>query len=245
MPDTKDKQIKEQKKAAAVMAAGELRDGMVAGLGTGTTVYYLIQEIARLVKEGLTIHVLPTSEQTRSLASQLNIPLLSTDTAPVADLAIDGVDGVDSHFWSVKGGGGALFREKLIASNARRVIWILDESKLLNHLSEVPLPIEVVPFGFSYVMKEVAALGFRPRLRLNDGMPFLTDNGNYILDLAGDSSMDYREKSALLKSLTGVVETGLFPDFCDKADNRRSGRGQSPGKQVKRLTDNLSAPLYF
>ena len=245
MPDTKDKQIKEQKKAAAVMAAGELRDGMVAGLGTGTTVYYLIQEIARLVKEGLTIHVLPTSEQTRSLASQLNIPLLSTDTAPAADLAIDGVDGVDSHFWSVKGGGGALFREKLIASNARRVIWILDESKLLNHLSEVPLPIEVVPFGFSYVRKEVAALGFRPRLRLNDGMPFLTDNGNYILDLAGDSSMDYREKSALLKSLTGVVETGLFPDFCDKADNRRSGRGQSPGKQVKRLTDNLSAPLYF
>ena len=106
--------------------------------------------------------------------------------------------------------------EKLIASNARRVIWILDESKLLNHLSEVPLPIEVVPFGFSYVMKEVAALGFRPRLRLNDGMPFLTDNGNYILDLAGDSSMDYREKSALLKSLTGVVETGLFPDFCEK-----------------------------
>ncbi|CUQ59181.1 MULTISPECIES: hypothetical protein [Hungatella] len=115
MPDTKDKQIKEQKKAAAVMAAGELRDGMVAGLGTGTTVYYLIQEIARLVKEGLTIHVLPTSEQTRSLASQLNLPLLSTDTAP-----------------------------------------------------------------------------------------------------AGDSSMDYREKSALLKSLTGVVETGLFPDFCEK-----------------------------
>lgn len=206
----------DQKKAAAVMAAGELQNGMAAGLGTGTTVYYLIQEIARLVSEGLAIHVIPTSEQTRILADQLHIPLLSTDDAPAADLAIDGVDSVDSSFWSVKGGGGALFREKIIASNARRVIWILDESKLCGHLSEVMLPIEVVPFGFPYVMKEVRTLGFRPRLRSDGEKPFLTDNGNYILDLAGDSSMDYREKSVLLKSLTGVVETGLFPDFCEK-----------------------------
>lgn len=103
VPFTKE----EQKKAAAVMAAGELRDGMVIGLGTGTTVYYLIQEIARLVSEGLVIHALPTSEKTRLLASQFRIPLLSADTAPAADLAIDGVDGVDSSFWSVKGGGCA------------------------------------------------------------------------------------------------------------------------------------------
>lgn len=212
VPFTKE----EQKKAAAVMAAGELRDGMVIGLGTGTTVYYLIQEIARLVSEGLVIHALPTSEKTRLLASQFRIPLLSADTAPAADLAIDGVDGVDSSFWSVKGGGGALFREKMIASNARRVIWILDESKLCCRLSDVLLPVEVVSFGFRYVMKEVRALGFQPRLRANGNIPFLTDNGNYILDLSGDPSMDYREKAAQLKSLTGVVETGLFPDFCEK-----------------------------
>lgn len=206
----------EQKQAAAIKAAKELRDGMVIGLGTGTTVFYLIQEAARLVREGLSIRAVPTSERTRLLASQLNIPLLSIKDAPPIDLAIDGVDAVDDSFWSIKGGGGALFREKMIASHARRVIWILDESKLHSHLSEVLFPVEVVPFGYRYVMNESRSLGFIPTLRRDGGTRFLTDNGNYVLDLAGGPYMDYKEQSRKLKALTGVVETGLFPDFCEK-----------------------------
>lgn len=206
----------EQKKAAAEKAAEELRDGMVIGLGTGTTVYYLIQKVARLVEEGLSIHAIPTSEQTRGLALKLHIPLLTPENAPAIDLAIDGVDAVDDSFTAVKGGGGALFREKLIASSARRVIWILDESKLHRHLSEVLLPVEVVPFGFPYVINECCSLGFLPALRQNGSQPFLTDNGNYILDLAGTPSMNYEKLAKKLKSLTGVVETGLFPDYCEK-----------------------------
>lgn len=205
-----------QKKSAALEAAKELQNGMILGLGTGSTVYYLIQEAARLIREGLHVCAVPTSERTAYMADELGIPLLSVESLPSIDLAIDGVDAIDDHFQAVKGGGGALFREKMIAGKARRVIWIMDESKLVSHLSQAVLPVEVVPFGFKYVMEECRKLGFRPELRYVDGTIFQTDNGNYILDLAGNGTMNYQEKAQQLKRLTGVVETGFFPAFCEK-----------------------------
>lgn len=250
----------EQKKLAAFKAAGEIQDNMILGLGTGSTVYHLIVKLAERVRGGLSIHAAATSARTEELAAHYGIPLIPFHDAEQIHLAIDGVDAIDPDFHSIKGGGGALFREKVIALKALRVIWIMDQSKLVPTLNGLTLPVEVVPFALEYVEEQVRAMGFTSCLRRNGDGPaedgpdrgrldksgldrsrlvrnglirnglvrsglsgdnpganaFLTDNGNYILDLQGKEGMDYRLMAGKLKALTGVVETGLFGNICEK-----------------------------
>ena len=250
----------EQKKLAAFKAAGEIQDNMILGLGTGSTVYHLIVKLAERVRGGLSIHAAATSARTEELAAHYGIPLIPFHGAQQIHLAIDGVDALDPDFHSIKGGGGALFREKVIALKALRVIWIMDQSKLVPTLNGLTLPVEVVPFALEYVEEQVRAMGFTSCLRRNGDGPaedgpdrgrldksgldrsrlvrnglirnglvrsglsgdnpganaFLTDNGNYILDLQGKEGMDYRLMAGKLKALTGVVETGLFGNICEK-----------------------------
>ena len=220
----------EQKKLAAFKAAGEIQDNMILGLGTGSTVYHLIVKLAERVRGGLSIHAAATSARTEELAAHYGIPLIPFHGAQQIHLAIDGVDAIDPDFHSIKGGGGALFREKVIASKARRVIWIMDQSKLVPTLNGLTLPVEVVPFATGFVEEQVRAMGFISRLRRNgDGLDgnnpdrddsgasvFLTDNGNHILDLQGKEGVDYRLMAGRLKALTGVVETGVFGNICEK-----------------------------
>lgn len=250
----------EQKKLAAFKAAGEIQDNMILGLGTGSTVYHLIVKLAERVRGGLSIHATATSARTEELAAHYGIPLIPFHGAQQIHLAIDGVDAIDPDFHSIKGGGGALFREKVIALKALRVIWIMDQSKLVPTLNGLTLPVEVVPFALEYVEEQVRAMGFTSCLRRNGDGPaedgpdrgrldksgldgsrlvrnglirnglvrsglsgdnpganaFLTDNGNYILDLQGKEGMDYRLMAGKLKALTGVVETGLFGNICEK-----------------------------
>lgn len=224
--------IEAQKKSAALHAAREIRDGMVLGLGTGSTVYYLILQLEELIREGLDIHAVATSVKSEELAASHGIPLIPVNTVQTIHLAIDGVDAIGPDFCSIKGGGGALFREKVIASSARRVIWIMDQAKLVTTLSGMVLPIEVSPFACRLVEEQVRKLGFEPALRRMDyagygkdapnrsalqrPAPYITDNGNYILDLKGDSNMDYRLAAAGLKAITGVLETGFFGSICEK-----------------------------
>ena len=250
----------EQKKLAAFKAAGEIQDNMILGLGTGSTVYHLIVKLAERVRGGLSIHAAATSARTEELAAHYGIPLIPFHGAQQIHLAIDGVDAIDPDFHSIKGGGGALFREKVIALKALRVIWIMDQSKLVPTLNGLTLPVEVVPFALEYVEEQVRAMGFTSCLRRNGDGPaedgpdrgrldksgldrsrlvrnglirnglvrsglsgdnpganaFLTDNGNYILDLQGKEGMDYRLMAGKLKALTGVVETGLLGNICEK-----------------------------
>lgn len=206
----------ELKKAAALKAAEEIRSGMMLGLGTGSTVYYLVQHLGELAAAGLQIHATATSRATEDLARQNGIPLVDIEKVREIDLAIDGVDAIDPAYQAVKGGGGALFREKVIATRAKRVIWIMDERKLMPHLSHVPLPVETAPFGYHFTEKEIKDLGFIPELRTRDGEIFTTDNGNYILDLAGNADMDYRIMAHKLKEITGILETGFFSPICEK-----------------------------
>lgn len=250
----------EQKKLAAFKAAGEIQDNMILGLGTGSTVYHLIVKLAERVRGGLSIHAAATSARTEELAAHYGIPLIPFHGAQQIHLAIDGVDAIDPDFHSIKGGGGALFREKVIALKALRVIWIMDQSKLVPTLNGLTLPVEVVTFALEYVEEQVRAMGFTSCLRRNGDGPaedgpdrgrldksgldrsrlvrnglirnglvrsglsgdnpganaFLTDNGNYILDLQGKEGMDYRLMAGKLKALTGVVETGLFGNICEK-----------------------------
>lgn len=250
----------EQKKLAAFKAAGEIQDNMILGLGTGSTVYHLIVKLTERVRGGLSIHAAATSARTEELAAHYGIPLIPFHGAQQIHLAIDGVDAIDPDFHSIKGGGGALFREKVIALKALRVIWIMDQSKLVPTLNGLTLPVEVVPFALEYVEEQVRAMGFTSCLRRNGDGPaedgpdrgrldksgldrsrlvrnglirnglvrsglsgdnpganaFLTDNGNYILDLQGKEGMDYRLMAGKLKALTGVVETGLFGNICEK-----------------------------
>ena len=250
----------EQKKLAAFKAAGEIQENMILGLGTGSTVYHLIVKLAERVRGGLSIHAAATSARTEELAAHYGIPLIPFHGAQQIHLAIDGVDAIDPDFHSIKGGGGALFREKVIALKALRVIWIMDQSKLVPTLNGLTLPVEVVPCALEYVEEQVRAMGFTSCLRRNGDGPaedgpdrgrldksgldrsrlvrnglirnglvrsglsgdnpganaFLTDNGNYILDLQGNEGMDYRLMAGKLKALTGVVETGLFGNICEK-----------------------------
>lgn len=206
----------EQKKAAAWRAAMEVTDNMVLGLGTGSTVYYLIQKLSERIRGGLNIHAAATSLGTESLARHLGIPLISLRDAQTIHLAIDGVDAIDPDFYSIKGGGGALFREKIIACRARQVIWIMDRSKLVKSLGGCVLPVEVPSFAVPYVEEQVKKAGFIPKLRLKDGNIFVTDNGNHILDLTGSKDMNYPAAAHRLKAMTGILETGLFRDICGK-----------------------------
>jgi len=205
------------KQLACQRAAKEVQDGMVLGLGTGSTVYYFLHELGRMVREGVRLTGVPTSVQTAQLATQLAIPLTTLDDQPHLDLAVDGADEVDDHLNLVKGAGGALLREKIVAASAARFLVVVDDGKLVTRLGErYPLPVEVVPFGHTPAIRAVEGLGARVTLRCgNDGQTWISDNGNYILDCYFGPISDPVALQKELLAIPAVVESGLFLNMTD------------------------------
>ncbi len=199
------------KRQSAEAAVAEVRDGMVLGLGTGSTAAIAVDLLGARVREGLRIIGVPTSERTAVQARSLGIPLGDLAEHPELDLAIDGADEVHTRTLDlIKGLGGALLREKIVAAASRRLIVIVDEGKLVSELGGVRLPVEVARFGWQATARHLERAGADPRLRLApDGAPFVTDNGNHILDCALAID-DAAATEARLHRIPGVVETGLF-----------------------------------
>jgi ribose 5-phosphate isomerase A len=200
----------DKKRTAGEKAAEFVQEGMIVGLGSGSTAYWAVRRIGELVQGGLRIQGVPTSERTRNLALEFEIPLISPDECDHVDLTIDGADEIDPDFHLIKGGGGALFREKMVAQASNRLVIVADDSKWVSKLGAFRLPVEVVPFGSRMTAKEVQKLGCRADLRGEQQNPYVTDNGNWILDCDFGTIADPAKLHQSLKMITGVVETGLF-----------------------------------
>lgn len=205
-----------KKKIAGEAAKEYVRDGMTLGLGTGSTAFYVIQAVGKLVSEGMDIRAVSTSKATEDQALELGITLLSIDEVEYIDLTIDGVDEVDQHFNAIKGGGGALYREKVVASISKEVIWVMDDSKLVESIGHFPLPVEIAQFGHRQVIRRLETLGFSPVLRQKEDTNFVTDNGNYIVDLHFGGPIDVEYVRSALSDVIGVLEHGLFLKMCDR-----------------------------
>ena len=204
------------KQRAAAAAAELITDGMVLGLGTGTTASYLVQILGERVRQGLRIQGVPTSEATRQLAVAEGVPLTTLEEQPVLDLCLDGADEVDPELNLIKGGGGALLREKIVASAARQRIIMADVSKCVDCLGAFPLAVETIPFGWEVTRRQLEQFGGVPTLRQREGKPFVTDQGHYIIDCALSQIEDAPRLNHQLNQLPGVVENGLFVDMTDR-----------------------------
>ncbi len=207
--------LEAQKKRAALRAAAEVRDGMVIGLGTGSTAAYAIQEIGRKVaEENLKITAVATSTTTAVLAVALGIPLRSMGEFSELDLVIDGADEIDPLFRAIKGGGGALFREKIVAAASRRTIIVVDSSKPVKALGKFSLPIEVHPFALNTVQQQLERFGVPVALRLkSDCSLFLTDQQAHVLDAKFGAIADPENLAIQLQAIPGVLAHGLFIDL--------------------------------
>lgn len=203
---------KEREKQLAAEAVVEMvEDGATVGLGTGSTALYALKRLGRRVREeGLRVRCVPTSHWTRQIALEEQIPLTSLDEVDQLDLTMDGADEVDSALNLIKGGGGALFREKIVAAASRRLIIFVDRAKLVQHLGAFPLPVEVNPFGWSLAARRIESLGAQVSLRIIGYSPLITENGGVILDCAFGRIDDPQALQKALREVTGVMETGLF-----------------------------------
>lgn len=204
----------ELKKAAGVKAVDFVRTGMLVGLGTGSTAEFAIEELSKRVKDGRfsDISCIPSSERTRNFAEALGLDLVEFNSERKIDLTIDGADEIDPDFNLIKGGGGALLREKVLAQNSQRNVIVADESKLSQRLgSSFPLPVEVFEFAIEAEKGYLESLGGKARLRLaQDGSPFLTDQGNFIVDWSFGEIDDPSFLADCLSGRAGIVEHGLF-----------------------------------
>jgi ribose 5-phosphate isomerase A len=200
-----------EKELAAEAAIALVQDGQRIGMGTGSTAAFAIKALARRVREGLHVQAVPSSKWTENLCRELGVPLLTFADVSRLDVTIDGTDEFDPGLALIKGGGGALFREKIVAAASDR-LWILaDGSKRVATLGHFPLPVEVNPFGWQVAARRIGELGAQVRLRSPGvGQPFVTDNGGYILDCAFGSIPDPAKLEARLRQIVGVMETGLF-----------------------------------
>jgi len=207
-----NEQEKAQEKEAAGRAAAKLvRDGDIVGLGTGSTAYFAVVALGERVKAGLKTIGIPTSAQTADLARQLGIPLTTLDEHPEIDITIDGADEVDPKLNLIKGGGGALLREKIVASASKKMVVVADSRKIVPALGRFPLPVEIIDFARAVVEKKIAALGATTKLRIkSDGKPFVTDEGHHILDCSFGKIADPPALALALSDTPGIVEHGLF-----------------------------------
>lgn len=212
------------KREAARRALDFVRPGMRLGLGTGSTAAHFVELLAERVKQGFEVVGVPTSEATRAQAERLGVPLTTLDEEPELDLAVDGADEIDRELNLIKGGGGALLREKIVAAASRDMVVIADESKLVGRLGRFPLPIEVVDFGLGATKKAIAAVvldaGCSGPIRLRhkpDGHVFVTDQGHLIIDAGLGTIPDARMLAQGLSGIPGVVEHGLFIGLARRA----------------------------
>ncbi|MEX1018581.1 MAG: ribose-5-phosphate isomerase RpiA [Litorilinea sp.] len=205
-----------RKAAAAHTAADRITSGMILGLGTGTTASFFLRELAHRLEAGTLADIrgVPTSRQAEELAQNLGIPLTTLESDPVLDVAVDGADEIDPRGNAIKGGGGALLREKIVAQAAKVFIIIVEAEKCSTMLGETwALPVEVIPFGWRTQSDFLARLGAQVTLRTTYNKPFLTDSGNYILDSRFTPRANWTELAHSLKCRTGIVEHGLFLDM--------------------------------
>ena len=211
--------MEELKKAAAEKVLGFVKDNMVLGLGTGSTVAYFLDLLAEKIRNGLLKNIkgIPTSENTRAKALELGISLTTLDQISELDLAVDGADEVDPNFNLIKGLGKALFREKVVEIHAKKFIVIVDESKLVPKLgSRGPLPVEILPFGALAHVRWLETLGCKAELWLEDGKPVISDNGNYLVRCSFTNSIENPLLLAQqLEKRPGIIEHGLFIDMAD------------------------------
>lgn len=203
------------KKLTGEKATEYIEDGMIIGLGTGSTAYYAIKKVGELVRNGLKIKAVPTSKETAELAAEEGIELVELADVDALDLTIDGADEVDKNFNLIKGGGGALLREKIVASATEKLIIVVDESKLVEFLGAFPLPIEITPFSWQYTKRMVEKFSCSSEIRKEDGKIYQTDNGNYILDCNFAKIEDPIKLTVELNKLPGVVENGIFAEMAE------------------------------
>ncbi|WP_300768058.1 ribose-5-phosphate isomerase RpiA [uncultured Bifidobacterium sp.] len=205
------------KKAAGIEAASLVTDGMVAGLGTGSTVRFLVDELGRRVKEeGLSFTGVTTSRRTQEQAELYGIRIVDIDDVDHIDVTIDGADEVDANFNGIKGGGAALLWEKIVATNSNRVVWIVDQSKVVDTIGRFPLPVEVIPFGAGHVIRRFETRGYKPTLRKDaNGVEVRTDENNFVVDLHLGRIDKPQELAEDLITTVGVVEHGLFLNMVD------------------------------
>ncbi|HIW71083.1 MAG TPA: ribose-5-phosphate isomerase RpiA [Candidatus Levilactobacillus faecigallinarum] len=191
-----------------------VEDGMILGIGTGSTVRYMIDALGeRVAKEGLSIVGVATSDRSAKQAESLGITIKQLDDVDHLDLTIDGADEIDDNFQGIKGGGAAHLWEKIVAINSRKNMWIVDESKMVHHLGKFPLPLEVIPFGSTHVLEKLDKMGLHPAFRMTDaGEHVLTDSKNYIIDLHLGRIDHPHDLANTLNGIVGVVEHGLFLD---------------------------------
>ena len=190
---------------------------MVVGIGTGSTAYFFIQALIERCQEGLKIKAVSSSKASAELAKEGGIEILDLNDVEFIDITVDGADEIDSKKRMIKGGGGALLREKIVANASNEMIVIVDESKVVEHLGAFPLPVEVNPFGYELTKRQIEKQGFRAALREKEGKTYVTDNGNYILDLKFQHLPgEPEEHDQVLKEIPGVLETGFFFDLAGR-----------------------------
>jgi ribose 5-phosphate isomerase A len=200
----------QEKETAARASLRFVKDGQVLGLGTGSTAAYFIKLLGEQVKNGLRVRGIPTSARSRELAENLGIPLTTFDECQEIDVTVDGADEFDPQLRLIKGGGGALLREKIVASASKQVVIVTDASKQVPVLGKFPLPVEVIPFAQALVAKRIGALGADVQVRMEAGKPFISDEGHHILDCRFGEIRDADGLARKLSDMAGVVEHGLF-----------------------------------
>jgi ribose 5-phosphate isomerase A len=209
----------ETKYAAAVRSMEFIEDGMRLGIGSGTTLKYVIEQLGERVRQGLKVVGVPTSNASAALAGEHGIELTTFEEVQELDLALDGADEIGPGLALIKGGGGCLLHEKIVASAAKRFVIVVGEGKVVAQLGRFPLPVEVVPFAAGLVRGSLAELGGKPVLRAGAeaGTPYLTDEGNWIYDCHFEAIAEPHELAAEIRSIVGVVEHGLFLDMASEA----------------------------
>lgn len=212
MPRDHNLQDQIAKKSAGYAAAAFIKDGMTVGLGTGSTTAFFIERLIERCREGLKIVAVATSSRTETIARKGGIPLVDINTLSSIDLTVDGADEIDQEKQMIKGGGGALLREKIVASMSKEMTVVVDESKLVERLGRFPLPVEIVPFAYTATLHRIEMLGHSGTLRKDpSGQLYLTDNGNYIFDIHFKELISNPEQlHHQLREIVGVIESGLF-----------------------------------
>ncbi len=208
--------VEAMKQSAAEGSLKFVRDGMVLGLGTGSTARHVLEGLARLIRGGMDLRGVPTSLATAEAAKILGIPLTSLEEHPQLDLSIDGADEVAPNLDLIKGHGGALFREKIVEAASKKFVVVVDETKLVRRLgSNTPVPVEIHPFGWKSTMAAIEAIGAHGKLRLRNRAAYRTDNGNHIVDAAFGPIRSPKRLASELERIPGVVAHGLFLGMAD------------------------------
>lgn len=258
-PPMAELSLADRAKFAAARAAVDLvQDGMRLGLGTGSTAAWMVRALAeRARREDMSLTCVATSVRTAELARNLGLRVVDLDTARWLDLTIDGADEFDPDLALIKGGGGALLMEKIVATASDAMVVITDAAKEVQHLGSFPLPVEVIPFGWratqaliGELLETLDVMGTETRLRIDGDHPYVTDEGNYILDLDLKRIGNPRQVSLVLNQVPGVVENGLFIDICDKVligtpDGRVESRDITDGTVTEMRIDFAASDNIF